>query len=224
MNMNIYVETYGCTANQNDSEIMKGLLVNSGFGIVQDENLADIVVLNTCIVKGPTLKRMESRIKYFSNFQEKLIVAGCMPEVLSERIRKLNSKASMISTHHVKEIVKAVMDVINGKRVEIIGSSREEKLCMPKVPQNKIIGITQLSRGCLGNCSYCIVKNVKGSLFSYSQDMILKDVKQNLRAGCKEIWLTSQDNSVYGLDRGKNELPKLLRKILSLKNRFFFIP
>jgi len=219
MNINIYFETYGCTANQNDSEIMKGLLASKGFNIVDNEKFADIVILNTCVVKGPTLKKVENRIKHFS--RKKLIVAGCMPEVLSERIRKLAPRASMISTHHVKDIVKSIMSAVRGKRTEIIGKFRKEKLCMPKVPKNKIIGITQLSQGCLGNCSYCIVKRAKGNLFSYSQDRILKDIRQNLRAGCKEIWLTSQDNSIYGLDRGKSELPELLRKLLKLKHRFF---
>ncbi len=216
--MNIYVETYGCTANQNDTEIMKGLLVSKGFNIVDDEKIADIIILNTCVVKGPTLKRAENRIKHFS--RKKLIVAGCMPEVLSSRIKKLDPRASMISTHHIKQIVKIVKDVTEGKRNELIGKTRKEKLCMPKIPKNKIIGITQLAQGCLGNCAYCIVKNIKGSLFSYSQEKILKDIKQNLRAGCKEIWLTSQDNACYGLDRDKNELPDLLDKVLKLKHRF----
>ncbi|UZE93991.1 MAG: tRNA (N(6)-L-threonylcarbamoyladenosine(37)-C(2))-methylthiotransferase [Candidatus Pacearchaeota archaeon] len=216
--MNIYIETYGCSANQSDGEIMKGLLSRS-FSITENEKLANIIILNTCIVKGPTLKRMESRIKHFS--RKRLIVSGCMPEVLSERIRKLAPKASMISTHHVKQIVKVVKNIIEDKKVELIGKKKEVKLCMPKIPKNKIIGITQLSNGCLGNCAYCIVKNVKGNLFSYPQDKILKDIKQNLRAGCKEIWLTSQDNAAYGLDNGKNELPILLKKILFLKNRFF---
>ena len=217
--INIYFETYGCTANQNDSEIMKGLLAERDFFIVENEKLADIIVLNTCIVKGPTLKKIENRIKHFS--KKKLIVAGCMPEVLSDRIKKLAPKASLISTHHVKDIIKVIKEVINSKIIELIGRSKEVKLCLPKVPKNKIIGITQLAQGCLGNCSYCLVNFVKGKLFSYPQDKILQDIKQNLRAGCKEIWLTSQDNASYGLDKGKNELPELLRKILNLKNRFF---
>lgn len=215
--MNIYVETYGCAANQSDGEIIKGLLMRTGFSLVENEKLADIVILNTCIVKGPTLKRMESRIKHFSS--KRLIVAGCMPEVLSERIRQFAPKASMISTHHVKEICNTVRKVIEGKKVELIGKNREEKLCMPRIPQNKNIAIIQLSQGCVNQCSYCIVKFVKGPLFSYPQNKILKDIKQSLRT-CRKIWLTSQDNAAYSLDYGKRELPMLLKKITALKGKF----
>jgi len=221
---NIYVETYGCTASLNDSEIMKGILSRKGFNIVENEKIADIVILNTCVVKGPTIKRMESRIKHFSNFNKRFIVTGCMPEVLSDKIKKLATKASMISTHHIKEIAKVVKSVLDGKRrkrIEIIGKSRIPKLCLSRIYKNKLIGITQLSQGCSGNCSYCLVKLVKGYIFSYPRELILKDVRQNLIAGCKEIWLTSQDNAAYGLDYGKNELPELLKKILSLKGKFF---
>ena len=219
MTINIYIESYGCTANQSDGEIMKGLLAKSGFSITNNEKLADIVVLNTCIVKGPTLKRMENRIKHFS--KKKLIIAGCMPEVLSYRIKKLAPRASFFSTHHIKKIAKIVKNVIEGKKIELIGKKKEIKLCLPKIPKNRIIGITQLAQGCIGSCSYCIVKFAKGSLISYSQSQIIKDIKQNLRTGCKEIWLTSQDNACYGFDKEKYELPELLKKILSLKGRFF---
>ncbi len=215
----IYIESYGCAANQNDAEIMKGLLVKKGFSIVDNEKFADIVILNTCVVKGPTLKKMENRIKHFA--RKKLIVSGCMPEILSGRIKKFAPNASFFSTHYTKDVVKVVKNVVKGKKIELIGKKKQEKLCSHKIPNNKIIGITQLSQGCINDCSYCLVHLVKGSLFSYSQQNILKDIKQNLRFGCKEIWLTSQDNACYGVDRGKNELPILIKKILALKGRFF---
>lgn len=217
MTYNIYVETYGCSANQSNAEIIKGILVSRGFNIANNEKFADVVIINTCIVKGPTLNKMEERIKKFSS--RKLIVAGCMPEVYAERIRKIAPKVSVVSVHHIKEIAKAVKEVLEGKRVELIGKSKEIKLCLPRVPKNKIVGIAQIAQGCVHSCSYCIVKLVKGSLFSYPRELVVKDVKQMLEQGCKEIWLTSQDNACYGLDRGKAELPKLLQEIFKLKGK-----
>lgn len=219
MTFNIYVETYGCSANQSNSEIIKGILVSRGFNIVDNEKIADVVILNSCIVKGPTLNRMEERIKFFS--KRKLIVTGCMPEVLIRKISQLAPKASVVSVHHIKEIGRAVNEVLKGKRTILIGKSKEIKLNLPRVPQNKIIGIVQIAQGCINNCSYCIVKSVKGPLFSYPKELIVKDVKQMLQNGCKEIWLTSQDNACYGLDRNKRELPLLLKEILNLKGKFF---
>lgn len=219
MAYNIYVESYGCSANQSNAEIIKGILASKGFNIVNNEKIADVIVLNTCIVKGPTLKKIEARIVHFS--KKKLIVTGCMPEIFSERIQKLARGASIVSVHHIREIAKAVKDVLEGRQVSFVGKSKEIKLNLPRVPQNKIIGIAQIAQGCVHNCAYCIVRIVKGELFSYPQAAILKDIANMLKQGCKEVWLTSQDNACYGCDRGKSELPLLLKEIFKLKGKFF---
>lgn len=219
MSYNIYVESYGCSANQSNDEIIKGILTLRGFNIVDNEKIADVVIVNTCIVKGPTLKRMEERIRHFSG--RNLIVAGCMPEVYSKRIKTIAPRASIVSVHHVKEIAKAMKKVLEGKQVELIGKSKEIKLCLPRVPQHKTIGISQIAQGCVNSCAYCSVRLAKGALFSYPRDAILKDIRGMLKQGCKEVWLTSQDNACYGLDRSKNELPLLLKEILALKGKFF---
>jgi len=217
---NIYIETYGCSANQNNSEIIKGLLSRLGFCIVASEKNADVVIVNTCIVKGPTLQKMFSRIK---SIRKKVIVAGCMADVPAQvfRIKKLNEKISFVGSHHVKDIGKAVADVINGKQGLLVEPNDEVKLCMPKMRENNVIGITQILEGCLGDCSYCITRFAKGRLFSYPKEQILKNIKADLAAGCKEIWITSQDNAAYGLDlKGKYRLPDLINDILKIKGNF----
>ena len=216
--MNIYVESYGCSASQNDAEIMKGILAKAGFVIVNNEKLADIVILNTCIVKEPTVKSIEARIKHFA--AKKLIVAGCMPEAFAARIRLLAPGASLLGTHRANEILNAVRKMAEGKKVELVGNKTAKKLCLPQIPENKVIKITQLSQGCVNKCAYCIVRSVKGMLVSYPQELILKDIKKAVDAGAKEIWLTSQDNAAYGLEKGKHALPELLDKICGIKGKF----
>lgn len=218
--MNIYIETYGCSANQNNGEIMAGMLSRNGFIIVNNEKIADICILNSCIVKGPTLQKMLSRIKQMS--RKKLIVAGCMPDILSKQILKIAPKASLVGSHHVNEIVKVVKSLIERKQSILISRQPEIHLCKPKNYKNRAIGITQISEGCLGDCSYCIVKLVKGPLNSYPQDEIIKNIQNDLDSGCKETWLTSQDCASYGLDMPQKKifLPELLSKILALKGKF----
>ncbi len=219
MPYNVYIESYGCYANQSNAEIIKGILASRGFNIINNEKIADVVIINTCVVKGPTLRKMEARIAHFSSRKAKLIVAGCMPEVYPDRIKKLAPRASIVSVHHVREVAKVVKEVLEGRQIFLIGKSKEIKLNLPRVPQHKNIGITQIAQGCVHNCAYCIVRLVKGSLFSYPRHAILKDVKNMLIRGCKEVWLTSQDNACYGRDRGKRELPELLREIFKLKGK-----
>lgn len=218
---NIYIESYGCSANLNNSEIIKGLLQQAGLFTTNNPKIADIAIINTCIVKGPTEERMFSRIKELTkSFGGRLIVVGCMPDVLADEIRKISPKVSLVGSHHMSEIAKAVRELSKRKIVCLIGQKNEIKLCMPKINTNKIIGITQILEGCVGNCSYCITRYAKGRLFSYPKEQVIKNVKNDLQNGCKEIWLTSQDNAAYGLDEEKADLPSLLNKVIELRGRF----
>jgi len=219
---NIYIETYGCSANQNNSEIIAGILTRAGFNIIISEKDADIAIINTCIVKGKTLQKMFSRIENVSR-NKRVIVTGCMADIPSQvsRLKRLGKEISFVGSHHIKEIAKVVGNVIRGKEVELTRHKDEIKLCMPKIKANNVIGITQILEGCLGNCTYCITRFAKGSLFSYPKEQIIINIKADLDGGCKEIWLTSQDNAAYGLDTEENEkLTDLLADILKIKGRF----
>jgi threonylcarbamoyladenosine tRNA methylthiotransferase CDKAL1 len=200
MAYSVYIETYGCSANQNNSEILAGLLASRGLNIVENESLSDIIILNTCIVKEPTIKKIEERIKNLAKSNKRLIIAGCMPDVFSDKLEKLAPKASFLGTHHVKDIVNVIKSIIEGRQVKIIGKQNEIKLCLPKLSKNKTIGIVQICQGCVNACSYCLVNKVKGNLFSFPEEKILKEVESNIKSGAKEIWSTSQDNACYGLD------------------------
>ena len=222
-NKNIFIETYGCSANQNNSEIMAGLLSQAGFLITNNEELADIIILNTCVVKSKTESKIKRRIQDLRS--KKIIVAGCMPETDIKALKKLNRNLIFIGTHHFKDIVKIIKDyqekqLGEKEQQEYLKITNEEKLNLPKIPQNKLISIHQISEGCLGECAFCKTRLAKGKLFSYPQENIIKSIESDLQNGAKEIWLTSQDNAAYGFDRDKAELPELLNKILSLKHNF----
>jgi len=221
-----YIESYGCSANLNNSEIIKGLLIQAGLEITNNPKLAGVLILNTCVVKGPTEEKINFKIKQLSKLNKPLIIAGCMPEVRKHELSKIPN-IFLLGTHHFKEIPKLIKKISENKltdkdKQELISLKDEIKLNLPKISDSKKIGITQISEGCLGNCTYCIVKLAKGKLFSYPEEKILKNVEQDLKSGCREIWITSQDNASYGLDRKekKHKLPSLLKKILKLDYNF----
>ncbi|MEM5872247.1 MAG: tRNA (N(6)-L-threonylcarbamoyladenosine(37)-C(2))-methylthiotransferase [Candidatus Aenigmatarchaeota archaeon] len=219
----IYIETYGCSASQAESEIMAGLLNEAKFDIAKNESEANLIIIVTCYVKSSTEQKILFRIRELQELypEKKLIIAGCMPEGIYNKLIKIAPKASLVSTHYVKEIVKAVQKTLEGKRVEYLGKSKEIKLCLPKIRKNPIINIVPISSGCNSACSYCCVKFAKGSLFSYPVEMIIKEIENSLREGCKEIWLTAQDTASYGLDLGNFYLPSLLKEIAKIPNNFF---
>lgn len=219
----VYIEAYGCSASQCEAEIMAGLLEAAGFDIIKNEKYADLIIIVTCYVKSPTEQRILFRIKQLkeSYHDKKLIIAGCMPEGIYGTVVGIAPDASLVSTHHVKEIAQAVKKTLEGKRVEYLGKSEEVKLCLPKIRKNPMIDIVPISSGCNSSCAYCCVRFAKGKLFSYPKEMIIKEVENSIKQGCKEVWLTSQDDASYGLDEGKSRLPELLKDISNIPGKFF---
>lgn len=225
----VFIETFGCSANQNNSEILAGLLSRAGFILTNNQELADIIILNTCVVKEKTEKKIEQKIKDLKQFSSKklLIIAGCMPQTDAKKIKKINPNSILIGTKNYKEILNLIRDWKEKKldwqkQENYLKNIEEIKLSIPKIPNNKLISIQQISEGCLGNCNYCKTKLAKGKLFSYPKEQIIKSIENDLENGAKEIWLTSQDNAAYGQDskNKRSQYIELLKEILNLKHKF----
>ncbi|MFP4045809.1 MAG: tRNA (N(6)-L-threonylcarbamoyladenosine(37)-C(2))-methylthiotransferase [Candidatus Aenigmatarchaeota archaeon] len=219
--MKFYLETYGCAANRAHGEVMKGLLLRSGCEMTERIEAADVLILNSCIVKSATENRILHRLEEWQNEypDKKIIVAGCMPQAEYGRTKEFAPDASLVGPHNCEDITKAVRKISEGKQVEFLDERREAKLCLPRVRDNKYVDICEVAQGCLGDCSYCQVKFAKGNLKSYEPNQILKEIRQSRNNGCKEIWITAQDTAAYGRDIGTN-LPELLEQIINLPGRF----
>jgi MiaB-like tRNA modifying enzyme len=222
-----YIETYGCSANRNNSEIISGILERAGIIIIKNIDMADIVILNSCVVKGKTESKILRRIQDLKKILKSkvLIVTGCLSQTDSNRIKKINGDIILLGVHHIKDILNLIRDIEEkkidqNKQQGYLSEITEEKIFLPKIPENKLIGVTQISEGCLGECSYCKTRLAKGKLHSYDFNNILKSIENDLVGGAKEIWITSQDNASYGLDRGKSEFISLIDRILSLNHNF----
>jgi len=219
MVMNVCIETYGCSANQSDSEIMAGLLTQAGFDIVHDPELADIIIINTCIVKGTTERRVISKIKKIEKSEKKLVVAGCMPEAMYKQLREI-TKVPAVGPYQIKKIVSIVKAAIEGKQIEALGG-RCNKTLLPKIRRNPVIDIIQIQHGCLSACSFCITRKARGSLHSESPDSISREVLLAHKAGVKEFWFTGQDTGCYGFDMNTN-LAELINKVTTnVKGKYF---
>ncbi len=218
--LEIYFETYGCTANKNSTEIMKGLVKQAGLNITLKPEFADLIIINSCIVKQPTQEKIRRRVFDFLKKEKKVILAGCMPRLNKKTLQKEN--LFLLDTSQAKNLLSLIQDIIHESydSEKYLKPRNEVKTNLPKIPFEKNIGITQISEGCLGECTYCIVRLAKGKLFSYPKEKIIESIKADIGSGCKEIWLTSQDNASYGNEEGKYLLPDLLKEILELKGNF----
>src|SRR3989344_2644174 len=102
----IYIDTYGCSANQNNSEIIAGLVTQNGYKITNNSEIADIYIINSCVVKSKTENKIKRKIQDLTKAKKQIIVTGCMPDSYSKSITKLNPKALQLSTHNIKSIGK----------------------------------------------------------------------------------------------------------------------
>ncbi|MBD3164716.1 tRNA (N(6)-L-threonylcarbamoyladenosine(37)-C(2))-methylthiotransferase [Candidatus Woesearchaeota archaeon] len=217
----VYIKTRGCSANFSEGEIMAGLLNKAGFKIENSKDRADIIILNVCTVKGENTALRDIRKISGVYPEKKLIIAGCLTRSLIAEIRGITEDASLVSTHNLSRIVEAVEEAINDNIIEIISPGSEKKLKLPKIRKNPVVGIVPILSGCNGECTYCSVRLVKGGLESYPMEQIIEEARSCLRDGCRELWITSQDNAAYGTEKiWRSSLPELLKDILNIEKSF----
>ena len=215
----VFSEQYGCSASLSDNEIMLGLLKQAGFEITDSSKDSDLNLIITCTVKIPTKQRMIHRIKELTDLKKPLIVAGCLTKTDRKIIEKINPRASLISPDSIEKIVDVARSALDGKKIVLLDDIKKPKLNFPRCRKNSVIGITQIARGCLSYCEFCI-EPYKGKLYSYPQNLIVKDAQAAVMEGCKEIWLTSLDCGCYGNDISTN-LPRLLNSVCNIEGKFF---
>ncbi|MDV3102952.1 tRNA (N(6)-L-threonylcarbamoyladenosine(37)-C(2))-methylthiotransferase [Thermococcus waiotapuensis] len=216
----VHIETYGCTRNKADGEIMEAILVRAGYDLAETPEDADYVVVNTCAVKDPTEKHMKKRIKELLDSGKKVIVTGCLPHVNPSAIDPRVS--GILGVKSIDRIAEAVEGAERGEKFVSVESWRErnlDKLELPRLWKSGVVFVVPISEGCLNACTYCSTRFARGVLKSYKPELIVKWVKEALNRGYKEIQLSSEDTGCYGFDIGTN-LAKLLEEITAIEGNF----
>ncbi len=219
--MKVFIETYGCTFNQADSDIMAGILNANAIEIVDSQEEADAIIVNTCYVKLPTESKVINRIKNLQTEvpDKEIIVAGCMVEVDPKKLEDIGPNCSWIGPHQLNKTADVVKSAIAGEVSREFGFSDEPKVCVPKIRQDPCVHVIQICEGCLGACTYCCTRFARGHLNSYPIKDIVAEAKQAIEDGCVEIELTAQDTSAFGKDTGE-KLADLIREVASLDGDF----
>jgi len=208
--MKAFVEGYGCSLNQSDTEQVRGFLLQNNFNLVEKPEKAGLLVLNTCAVKEQTEYKMLARAKQLNEIAEKkgstLVVFGCLP--------KINSKAIVEISPKIVQIGPSLEKLASFLELPLQEFSPE----LEEKRQSSVVSIIPISRGCLGYCTYCATKNARGRLQSYGIKQLNEKFRKAIKES-KEIWLTAQDCGCYGFDNGTN-LAELLSVLLRNKGNY----
>ncbi len=195
----VHLETFGCTANVGDTMKLRAILRKEGHAIVA-EGEADVVIVNTCTVAKRTELNVIKRLKELKEEGKEVVVAGCMAAAQPDLVKSiLGNEVTMVTPQ------------------DIYNCYREEQ----GLDFDGVISVIPIAMGCVGKCTYCIVKRARGDLRSYEPEKILYTVKSAVERGAKEIRITSQDCSAYGWESlGIAKLPELLEMITSVEGDF----
>jgi len=224
-----YIETYGCTSNKADSYIISNILVDSGYSQVELED-AQFLIINTCAVKEQTENKIKDRLKnlhefYLNSTNKFIIIAGCLPHITPNYIDVIKniipSFSAILDLDNFRDLPVIFEEIKLGKKNLIYKSkeSIDKSEILITHPTRKITGIVPISEGCLGACTYCCVKHARGKLNCYDPNNIIRNIEHQLKQGIKQIYLTSQDCSIY--QHNGTGLSDLIKEIVNLDYGFF---
>jgi len=218
--MRVFVKSYGCSANLADSEVLAGCLAKAGYKFASSASEATVVIYNTCAVKGPTENRVIEALKRVPR-EKKLVVAGCLPLINFERLRREVRFNGVVGPAAGEKIVDVVRRVVAGEKVVDLEDALTAKpsLCLPSSRVNPVVSVVPVSYGCLGSCAYCCVVFARGHLRSYTIKEVTERVQRDLATGATEFWVTSQDTACYGRDVGTN-LAALVKALCAVEGDF----
>ena len=226
-----YVETYGCQQNEADSEKLRGYLAQAGYGIVQEAEGADVVIMNTCAIREHAEQRVFGNLGALTHTkrrhpEQKIFLCGCMAgeTKVSDRIKKSFPHVNgVFSTHHLWQFPEILWNVLSrGKRqfyVEDEPGSIAEGI--PQIRDNKLKSWVSIMYGCNNFCTYCIVPYVRGRERSRKKEDILAECRALIEGGTKEITLLGQNVNSYGKDLAENcDFADLLAAIAEIPGDF----
>ncbi|MHA1961975.1 MAG: tRNA (N(6)-L-threonylcarbamoyladenosine(37)-C(2))-methylthiotransferase [Candidatus Thorarchaeota archaeon] len=213
MRTTFYLETYGCSLNKADSDIIVGRLREIGLSREASPDDADLIILNTCGVKEPTEDRAIHRIGELGQVGPPMVLTGCLPRISLDRIRTtLPSFAAILGPQSVDSLGAVVMRVLRGERgIVHLDSDQTSKLQFFEGPPGTVVCTVPICEGCLGKCTYCAVRTARGDVRSYSINELAEVVQRCTHLGYREIRLTSQDSGVFGTDTGETLVQLLSR-------------
>jgi threonylcarbamoyladenosine tRNA methylthiotransferase CDKAL1 len=210
--MRVYVETYGCTQNQGEGAAIARDLAERGHEVVESPNGADVGVLVTCAVIGPTEARMVRRWRALSERVPRMVVTGCMVPLRTELLDGPARPRTTFVPIREQSRLSSVLDRWGSERPSVALPPIANSLSVaarPPVTEEIVI-----AQGCTSGCTYCFSRLARGRLQSVPVPEVVRRVRAAVARGAAELRLSSLDTAAWGMDRQDGvRLPDLLREV-----------
>ena len=216
----------GCDKNLVDTEHMRARITKDGITITNDENEADVIVVNSCCFISDAMEESIQTLIDMGSLKETanlkaLIVTGCLAERYAKEIaEQIPEVDAVIGTNAYDEIVSVIHEVMEGHKTSV-------KKPLNGLPKN-YAGRTlttgghfahlKIAEGCDKHCTYCVIPSIRGNYRSVPMEDILAEAASLAADGVKELILVAQETTLYGVDLyGKKTLPTLLKKLSEIE-------
>ncbi|MBQ1624137.1 MAG: tRNA (N6-isopentenyl adenosine(37)-C2)-methylthiotransferase MiaB [Bacteroidales bacterium] len=203
--MNVYIETYGCQMNVNDSEVVLSILEKAGYRSCSTLDQADLILINTCSVRDNAEQRVLGRLDVFRQEKKRrggvvVGVLGCMAQRMKEKLLDNPAVDFVAGPDAYRDVPRLVAAVaVDGKQINTLLSHEETYADVTPVRMDRegVSAFISIMRGCNNVCSYCIVPFVRGAERSRDPQSIVREAAGLIAAGYKEINLLGQNVDSY---------------------------
>lgn len=223
--MKILCISLGCDKNLVDTEMMLGLLTKDGYTFTDDEQDADVILVNTCCFINDAKEESVNTILQMAEYRKSgsckaLIVTGCLAQrYKDEIIEEIPEVDGILGTSTYDEISNVLKRALTGEHV----SCFHELTVLPDQKAQRVVttgghyAFLKIAEGCDKHCTYCIIPSLRGPYRSVPMERLEEEAKSLADQGVKELILVAQETTLYGVDLyGEKSLPKLLRRLAAI--------
>ena len=228
--MNILFISLGCDKNLVDSETMLGLLEKRGHRFVEEEEQAEVIIINTCCFIHDAKEESIETILQMAEYKtagscKALIVTGCLAQRYQKEIlEEIPEVDGVLGTTSFDEIVSVLERILAGQQV----MEMKPLEYLPDTDRGRLVTTgghyahLKIADGCDKHCTYCIIPKIRGNFRSAPMEKILHEAEELVKKGVKELILVAQETTMYGVDLyGEKKLPELLEKLCKIPGLYW---
>jgi tRNA-2-methylthio-N6-dimethylallyladenosine synthase len=202
----LYMESYGCSMNYSDSEIVTSIMQANGFDTTSDYSTADVIFLNTCSIRDQAEQKVRNKLAQFNVIKKNrpsltIGVLGCMAERLKAQFLDEEKIVDLVAgPDSYRELPNLISEVEDGHKAVNVFLSREETyadISPVRLNSNGVTAFISIMRGCDNMCSFCVVPFTRGRERSRDLHSIINEAKELLAQGYKEVTLLGQNVDSY---------------------------